>query len=734
MAQLGQMLVDAGVVTSEQLEEAIQAQVIFGGRLGSNLVELGYIDEQTLTKYIAKKTGAPTVKWTSLNRVRPEVIKLFNKKLAKNCEAFPIKLDGRDLYVVMTDPSDLQAIQEIEFATGKRIKPLVLPELRVYDLLTRFYNVGRELRYINLAMMYREKPREEVKKEKRDGPPEGMSASVWEQREAARKKVGFDASGDLQSEEDFQKIADESFTRAEPEEEPVQAPGQVPPGGFPGQYPPGYPGQPAPYPMPGQPAPYPGQPMPPGTPYPGAPPYPPPAGYPMPPGQYQPQPGQTPFPPAPPPANPFQAPPGQPSPGTAAPPPSPPMETIPGPGPAVSSPEASIPPGGAATEPTPPPAEAPPRVPVPTGRQPYKEVAQALYSLLMKRDVQKFIPKQTLQEFLKLFVKSQLKNNVVSMNFLANWFIIEANAPVEWIEGILEEFKRQGPAIGVTVVLPGEQAPEVKKEAAPAEKVAAPPPPPPPEPSAPEPPPPPAETAAPEAGVPGGIEEPAPPPAEAPASEPSIEAVGEGTSPGVLQVIELGAEDLASVEEAEAFVPDEEPEDEEEEEVEEYVELTLEEARKKLTEVDDRKDISRIVIGFAMGYFKRIMLFTVRGQTLFGWDGQGPGIKSDMVESIMLPMSEPSVFQLVNMTKSFFLGPLQPGAINDRFLKTLGGDRPNNVFIMPVVKNEKVVYILYGDNGGGEFVPVNAAELQILAYQVPQALDMLIKKKKSLQK
>jgi len=584
------MLVKEGAISKKQLEEGIHNQVIFGGRLGTNLVELGYLDEQTLTKWLAKKHGVPTVNWNSLNRIKPSVLKLFTKKLAKITESFPIKEEGKDLYVVMADPDNLEWIQQISFATGKKVKPLVLPEVRVFDLLTRFYNIGRELRYINLAMMYKVKEEEKPS----DQPAfaaagkMGLDREALKEREQIRLQIDFGRSEDLLSEEEFQRMTGDQYA-----EKAAAGP------------------EPAPGPEPSAPA----------------------------------------------------------------------------PAPAPAAPEAMI-------EPTPPPpAEAPPPPPRPGSPEQYRKTAQVLYSILLKQGVTRYIDKGTLQEFIKLFVKNQLKHQVLSMNFLANWLIIEANAPVEWLEGALSEFKNAGPSLGIAVALPGEPLPERPAAPAPAAE---------PEPLEPE----------------EVIEEPSPPPAEAP-----LEAV---------EVLELGQDDMASLEEIEEFAPIEEPEEEEAAAAEELVELTLAEAKDKLlSEVQDRKDISRIVLGFAQGFFKRSLLFTVRKQTLFGWDGRGPGIDSGLVESIMLPLAEPSVFQLVNMTGSFFLGPVPPGPINGRFLKLLGGQQPNNAFIMPVVVNEKVVYMLYGDNGEGEFVPVNAPELQILAYQIPRALEMLIKRKKA---
>jgi hypothetical protein len=499
----------------------------------------------------------------------------------------------------MADPANLHAIEEIRFATGKNIRPLVLPEIRVFDLLTRFYNIGRELRYINLAMIYQLKREEKkVKEPAIKAAPQGMTDEELREREKVRVDIDFSQSDDLLGEEDFQKMAEQQFEAQHGQGGEEQEPA-----------------------APVEPEP------------------PPPA--------------------VPPPPAPAEE----------------PKKEKPAPEPVARKP----------------------------GVEPYHEVAQTLYSHLMKRGVSQYIPKATLQEFLKLFVKSQLKNCVLSTNFLANWMIIEADAPVEWLEEVLEEYKGIAEGMGVIAVLPGEPMPEI--EAPPPEEVA----------------PPPAQAPAEEAppGAPqpveeAGPEEPVPPPAEY----------------GEAEVFELGDEDLVSVEEAEAAVIVDEAE--EEEELEEYEKLTLDEARQKLvSEVNDRRDISRIVLGFAQDFFKRSLLFTVRGGKLYGWDGVGPGISANMVESIMLPLSDPGVFQLVNLTMSFFLGPIPPTPTNERYLKILGNEKPNNAFIMPVVVNEKVVYVLYGDNGEGEFVPVNAPELQILAYQIPTALQNLIMRKKA---
>jgi hypothetical protein len=589
MPELGKMLVEDGVISATQLDEAVKTQVIFGGRLGTNLIELGYLDEQTLTKYLVKRHNMPTVDWHSINRIKPGLLKLFPKKLAQKYEAFPVKLDGNKLWVVMADPAHLGAISEMSFATGKAIKPLVLPEVRIFDLLQRFYQIGRELRYINAAMMYKEKeppPKAETKAQI------GRIAVARHDRFKERIQVG--AIGDLQSEEEFEKMATRMAGRTEAGEPP-------------------------------------------------------------------PSPTETASPPSteatlPPPVEEITLPPAQPRVTAAPAAPPQPVEPAPAGRPA-------------------------PRL----GPQPLKETAQALYAILMKNGADKYVPKATLQEFLKIFVQSQLQARVLSLGHLANWLIMESDTPVEWLEKTMQQFRALESRLDIAIYLPGEKLPELPKAAPPA------------------------------------VAEAPPLPAEAPAA-PEEEAVEE--------LVEVSDEETAeeAAAEAEPAAAAVEEEVEEEEEIEA---LTLAQAQQKLmTEVRDRADISRIVLGFARGFFVRSLLFTVRSGTLFGWDGRGGTLNQKLAESITLGLTDPSMFKTVNDLKCHYLGPIPSTPTNSAFLEKMGGEKPNNAFLIPILVNEKVIYLLYGDNGQGRNVPFDIGELLILAQKIPPALDQLIRRKK----
>lgn len=149
--KLGEMLIKAGKLASDQLEEALKYQVIFGGRLGTNLIEMGYIDEDNLAKVLSEKLGVPYVPADQLNTISPEVIKVIPKGIVQKYKVVPLTLDRNRLTLVMTDPSDLQAIDEISFITGFVIRPMVAPEIRLVLALEKYYGIKRDLRYIPVA-------------------------------------------------------------------------------------------------------------------------------------------------------------------------------------------------------------------------------------------------------------------------------------------------------------------------------------------------------------------------------------------------------------------------------------------------------------------------------------------------------------------------------------------------------------------------------------------------------
>lgn len=148
--RLGEILINAGKVTPAQVEEALKSQAIFGGRFGTNLVEMGYIDEHDLAHFLSKMTGIPHASPEQLMEVPHQVTRLIPEEAVRKYNVMPLSLTNRKLTVAMTDPTDYAAIDELSFLTGYIIVPVITPELRLVSALEKHYNIKRKMRYIRV--------------------------------------------------------------------------------------------------------------------------------------------------------------------------------------------------------------------------------------------------------------------------------------------------------------------------------------------------------------------------------------------------------------------------------------------------------------------------------------------------------------------------------------------------------------------------------------------------------
>ncbi len=146
--RLGELLIKGGLLTPQQVEEALKYQVIFGGRLGTNIIEMGLLSESQIARELSRKLGVPYVNPDHLMAIPPKVIEMIPAELAGKYRVVPLRRDNRRLFVATADPTDYRAIEEIAFRTGFVIKPVVTPELRLTLALEKYYRIPRERRYI----------------------------------------------------------------------------------------------------------------------------------------------------------------------------------------------------------------------------------------------------------------------------------------------------------------------------------------------------------------------------------------------------------------------------------------------------------------------------------------------------------------------------------------------------------------------------------------------------------
>src|SRR5947209_4450139 len=139
MAKLGQLLVARGWITVQQLTRALKNQNVAGGRLGTCLLEMDALSEELLLKGLAEQHGVPAAGADDLRRIPDEVLELIPDKLARRLRSVPFRVESSRLDLAVTDPRNLSAQDEIAFASGKRVKVFVAPEIRILEALEKYY-------------------------------------------------------------------------------------------------------------------------------------------------------------------------------------------------------------------------------------------------------------------------------------------------------------------------------------------------------------------------------------------------------------------------------------------------------------------------------------------------------------------------------------------------------------------------------------------------------------------
>ncbi len=152
--RLGTLLLRDAVIGLSQLEEALKAQILYGGRLGTNLVELGLLDLDTLGLYLAKVHGVPVATQARMEAADPGTVARFGRELAERHVAFPLgpePLRPETIAVAMADPRQPDRIGDIQRALGTTIAPYAASELRILYYLERHYHIERRPRFLRPA-------------------------------------------------------------------------------------------------------------------------------------------------------------------------------------------------------------------------------------------------------------------------------------------------------------------------------------------------------------------------------------------------------------------------------------------------------------------------------------------------------------------------------------------------------------------------------------------------------
>jgi len=138
---LGQMLIEQGLITKEQLQRALESQIQTVDRLGSVLVELGYLDNDSLLNILSKQHSVPPVDLFKVE-IPVEILNLLPYEKVMGFKVLPFKKEGNLIHIATIDPYNISAIQDIEFALGMRVKPYIVPAYQMEAALEMFKRWG----------------------------------------------------------------------------------------------------------------------------------------------------------------------------------------------------------------------------------------------------------------------------------------------------------------------------------------------------------------------------------------------------------------------------------------------------------------------------------------------------------------------------------------------------------------------------------------------------------------
>jgi hypothetical protein len=165
---LGTLLVESGLVNQKVLSEALQRQVIFGGRLGTNLIEMGAVSEESLLKLLSSQHNVPYAEDRFFENIPQTVLDSIPKELVEKYRIVPLNMERNRVTLAMSDPTALDIVDEVSFRTTKVVSPVVASELRITQALEKHYGIRREARYIPSAPVPRRpesKPIETLERE-----------------------------------------------------------------------------------------------------------------------------------------------------------------------------------------------------------------------------------------------------------------------------------------------------------------------------------------------------------------------------------------------------------------------------------------------------------------------------------------------------------------------------------------------------------------------------------------
>ena len=144
--RIGELMVEADLITHSQLAEALDLQKRQGGKLAEVLMSLGHLKRQDFISFLARQPGVATIDLLNYS-VSSELVSYVPREFAARHEVFPIDRLGNHLTLGMACPLDKTTIQEIEKITGLRVNAVLCPPADIRAAIRKYYPLTDEEGY-----------------------------------------------------------------------------------------------------------------------------------------------------------------------------------------------------------------------------------------------------------------------------------------------------------------------------------------------------------------------------------------------------------------------------------------------------------------------------------------------------------------------------------------------------------------------------------------------------------
>lgn len=136
--QLGELLIERGILTQAQLDKALAVQQEKSGLIGEILVELGFAREEDIAQALTAQYGFPYLPLSNYD-INPEIINIVPGRVARQYLLIPIDKIGNNLTLAMSNPLNVQAIEDVELLSGCSVQTFVSTSSDIKKAIEKYY-------------------------------------------------------------------------------------------------------------------------------------------------------------------------------------------------------------------------------------------------------------------------------------------------------------------------------------------------------------------------------------------------------------------------------------------------------------------------------------------------------------------------------------------------------------------------------------------------------------------